>query len=201
MDCDLLIENVNTLDGSGSEPYQGSVRVRAGKIEAVGKSSCAAKAACDGRGHALAPGFIDVHTHDGLYLLRSPQVLPKLSQGITTVIVGNCGISAGPATVKHALPDPMNLLGQASEFLYPRFRDYVQAIALARPAVNVAALIGHTTLRNNHLDRLDRVANADEIFNMKRQLREALDNGALGLSTGLAYLSANSASTEEIIDL
>src|SRR5581483_4014224 len=72
---------------------------------------------------------------------------------------------------------------------------------LARPAVNVACLIGHTTLRNNHLDRLDRVANAHEIEQMKRELSEALDNGALGLSTGLAYLSAHSASTEEVIGL
>ncbi|HKR33055.1 MAG TPA: D-aminoacylase [Terriglobales bacterium] len=201
MECDLLIDNVSIFDGTGSEPCRGSVAVRGATIEAVGKKSCAAKMVIDGRGHALAPGFIDVHTHDDLYLLRSPRMLPKLSQGVTTVIVGNCGISAGPATVKHALPDPMNLLGQASEFRYPKFRDYVEAIELARPAVNVATLVGHTTLRNNHLDRLDRVASRDEIDKMKKELSEALANGALGLSTGLAYLSANSASTEEVIGL
>ncbi len=201
MECDLLIDNVSIFDGTGSEPYRGGVAVRGATIEAVGKNSCAAKMVIDGRGHALAPGFIDVHTHDDLYLLRSPQMLPKLSQGVTTVIVGNCGISAGPATIKQALADPMNLLGQASEFRYPKFRDYVKGIELARPAVNVAALVGHTTLRNNHLDRLDRVASRDEIDKMKKELSEALANGALGLSTGLAYLSANSASTEEVIGL
>ena len=201
MECDLLIDNVSILDGTGSEPCRGSVAVRGATIEAAGKNSCAAKMVIDGRGHALAPGFIDVHTHDDLYLLRSPQMLPKLSQGVTTVIVGNCGISGGPATVKHALPDPMNLLGESSEFRYPKFRDYVEAIELARPAVNVATLVGHTTLRNNHLDRLDRVASRDEIDKMKKELSEALANGALGLSIGLAYLSANSASTEEVIGL
>lgn len=201
MECDLLIDNVSIFDGTGSEPYRGGVAVRGATIEAVGKNSCAAKMVIDGRGHALAPGFIDVHTHDDLYLLRSPQMLPKLSQGVTTVIVGNCGISAGPATIKQALADPMNLLGQASEFRYSKFRDYVRGIELARPAVNVAALVGHTTLRNNHLDRLDRVASRDEIDKMKKELSEALANGALGLSTGLAYLSANSASTEEVIGL
>jgi len=201
MDCDLLIENAEIFDGSGSKPYRGSVAIRAGKIAAVGETSCIAKTVIDGRGHALAPGFIDVHTHDDLYLLRSPQMLPKLSQGVTTVVTGNCGISAGPATLNRGFPDPMNLLGQAREFRYPKFRDYVEALELARPAVNFAALLGHTTLRNNHLDRLDRVANAREIEEMKRELSEALKDGALGLSTGLAYLSANSASTEEVIGL
>ena len=201
MDCDLLIENVSIVDGTGSEPYRGSVAVCGHTIEAVGEISCTATTVIDGRGHALAPGFIDVHTHDDLYLLRSPQMLPKLSQGVTTVITGNCGISAAPATLDHAFPDPMNLLGQASEFRYQKFSDYVRALELAKPAVNVASLVGHTTLRNNHLDRLDRVANAREIEEMRRELSEALDNGALGLSTGLAYLSANSASTEEVIGL
>lgn len=201
MNCDLLIENVSIFDGSGSESYPGRVAVRGDKIEALGANSCTARMVVDGGGHALAPGFIDVHTHDNLYLVRSPQMLPKLSQGVTTVITGNCGISAGPATLNHGFPDPMNLLGQASEFRYPKFRDYVEAVELVGPAVNVAALVGHTTLRNNHLDRLDRVANAREIEQMKRALIEALDNGALGLSTGLAYLSANSASTEEVIGL
>src|SRR6185312_9562137 len=114
MDCDLLIENVSIVDGTGSEPYRGSVAVRGDRIEAVGAISCTAREVIDGRGHSLAPGFIDVHTHDDLYLLRSPQMLPKLSQGVTTVITGNCGISAAPVTLEKSFPDPMNLLGEAA---------------------------------------------------------------------------------------
>jgi N-acyl-D-aspartate/D-glutamate deacylase len=128
MDCDLLIDNVSIVDGTGSAPYRGSVAVSGDRIAAVGGSSSRAKKIIDGRGHALAPGFIDVHTHDDLYLLRSPQVLPKLSQGVTTVIIGNCGISAAPATLTRAFPDPMNLLGQASEFRYQEFGDYVKRL-------------------------------------------------------------------------
>lgn len=201
MDCDFLIENIDILDGTGVEAYRGSVAISGDRITMVGGNSFCAKTVIDGRGNALAPGFIDAHTHDDLYLIRSPQMLPKLSQGVTTVISGNCGISAAPATLRQSLPDPMNLLGKTSEFRYPKFRDYLKALELARPALNVAALIGHTTLRNNHLDRLDRAANAEEIKKMKVQLSEAIEEGALGLSTGLAYLSANSASTEEVIDL
>ncbi len=201
MDCDLLIKNVSIVDGSGIEPLPASVAIREDRILEISTTETSADQVFDGEGYVLAPGFIDVHTHDDLYLIRSPQMLPKLSQGVTTVIVGNCGISAAPVALKQSLPDPMNLLGQAGEFCYSRFSSYVDAIANAKPAVNVAALVGHTALRNNHLDRLDRAATRSEIELMKRQLTDALEAGALGLSTGLAYLSAYSASTEEVLDL
>jgi len=134
-------------------------------------------------------------------VIRTPEMLPKLSQGVTTVIVGNCGISAAPVQLAGDPPDPMNLLGDASAFCYPTFSSYVAAIDAAKPAVNVAALVGHTALRNNHMDRLNHSATATEIEAMRAQLREALDCGALGLSTGLAYLSANAAPTEEVLAL
>ena len=142
-----------------------------------------------------------MHTHDDISVIRTPQMLPKLSQGVTTVVVGNCGISAAPVTLRGEPPDPMNLLGDAGAFRYPTFKAYVDAVAAAQPAINVAALVGHTALRNNHMDRLDRTATNEEIASMRVQLQEALDHGAVGLSTGLAYLSANSASTEEVMGL
>ena len=200
--CDTLIRNVEILDGCGNEPQPGAVAVTDGRIQAVGDlNGYSAAETLDGCGHVLAPGFIDVHTHDDLYLIRAPEMLPKLSQGITTVVVGNCGISAAPVHMSHGFPDPMNLLGEENAFRYPTFADYASAIAAAKPAVNVAALVGHTALRNNHMDRLDRAATASEIAAMREQLREALDHGAIGLSTGLAYLSAHSASADEVQSL
>ncbi len=200
--CETLIHNVQILDGSGREPQRGSVAIEGGRIVAVGDvHEHSARDTVDGVGKMLAPGFIDAHTHDDLYLIHSPEMLPKLSQGVTTVIVGNCGISASPVRLTGDLPDPMNLLGSAHAFRYPTFADYVAALGAAKPAVNVAALVGHTALRNNHMDRLDRAATPNEIAAMRAQLREALDAGALGLSTGLAYLSAYSASREEVLGL
>jgi N-acyl-D-aspartate/D-glutamate deacylase len=149
----------------------------------------------------LAPGFIDTHTHDDLELIRNPQMLAKISQGVTTVIVGNCGISAAPVSLANGLPDPMNLLGEIKDFIYPKFGAYVDAISLAEPSVNVGALVGHTALRNNHLDRLDRSATAEEVAAMREQLSESLRMGALGLSSGLAYGSANAAPTAEVSEL
>jgi N-acyl-D-amino-acid deacylase len=200
--CDILIGNVQILDGNGGEPQRGSVAVDGDRIRAVGRlDGYSAQNRIEGEGKVLAPGFIDVHTHDDLYLLHNPEMLPKLSQGVTTVIVGNCGISAAPVQLTGGLPDPMNLLGDATAFRYSTFAAYVEAVNAAQPAVNVAALVGHTALRNNHMDRLDRSASAAEIRSMRSQLCESLDHGALGLSTGLAYLSANSASTDEVIAL
>src|SRR5277367_185849 len=200
--CDTLIRNARVIDGSGGDSQTVDVAIDGDRVCAVGQHlGYAASQVVDGNGHVLAPGFVDVHTHDDTNVIRTPEMLPKLSQGVTTVIVGNCGISAAPVRLVGDPPDPMNLLGDASVFQYPIFAAYVAAIDAARPAVNVAALVGHTALRNNHMDRLDRAAYPSEIEAMRAQLVEALDCGALGLSTGLAYLSANAATTEEVIAL
>lgn len=198
--CETLIRNANVLDGSGGPPARADVALRGDRIAAVGPAlPFEAKHVIEADGRALAPGFIDVHTHDDLAVIRRPAMLPKLSQGVTTVIVGNCGISAAPARLRGDLPDPMNLLGVADDFRYPTFAAYVDAVRRASPTVNVAALVGHTALRNNHMDRLDRSATEAEIDAMRAQLREALEGGALGLSSGLAYGSARAATTEEVL--
>lgn len=200
--CDTLIRGASVLDGSGNAAELADVAICDGRIVAVGAShEGSPSTVIDGEGMVLAPGFIDVHTHDDISVVRNPTTLPKLSQGVTTVIVGNCGISAAPVKLCGDLPDPMNLLGAAADFCYPTFASYVAAISEAQPAVNVSALVGHTALRNNHMDRLDRAATCAEIERMRVQLCEALAGGALGLSSGLAYLSANAATTEEVVAL
>ncbi len=200
--ADTLIVGAQLYDGSGEPPLERDVAVRDGKIAAIGNlSNWLAEEVIEANGRALAPGFIDVHTHDDTHVIRSPQMLPKISQGVTTVIVGNCGISASPVTLRGEPPDPMNLLGARDAFQYPGFAAYVDAVNSARPAVNVGALVGHTALRNNHMDDLTRSATPAEIAAMREQLTDALAHGALGLSTGLAYASAFAASTEEVAAL
>ncbi|BBN52671.1 N-acyl-D-amino-acid deacylase [Pseudomonas chlororaphis subsp. aurantiaca] len=199
---DTLIRNALVIDGSDRPAYPADVALLDGRIARIGDLQGArATEEIDAAGQVLAPGFIDVHTHDDTVVIRQPQMLPKLSQGVTTVIVGNCGISASPVSLRADPPDPMNLLGSQAAFVYPRFRDYRDAVDAAQPAVNVAALIGHTALRSNHLDDLYRTATANEIAAMREQLRASLEDGALGLSTGLAYASAFSAETDEVLQL
>jgi len=202
LECDTLIRSAKVFDGSGGPPAFLDIAIRGGRICAIGSSlPHAASRLIEADGLALAPGFIDVHTHDDTVVIRRPEMLPKLSQGVTTVITGNCGISAAPVHLRGELPEPMNLLGRANDFRYPTFAAYVEATRQAKPAVNVAALVGHTALRSNHMDRLDRTATDAEINAMRAQLREALNGGALGLSSGLAYATAAAASTEEVLAL
>jgi N-acyl-D-amino-acid deacylase len=202
MQYQTLIRNALVIDGRNRPAYPADVALRDGRIECIGALDGArAEAEIDAAGRVLAPGFIDVHTHDDSVVIRRPQMLPKLSQGVTTVIVGNCGISVSPVSLRGDPPDPMNLLGKQADFIYPRFSDYRRAVEAACPAVNVAALIGHTALRNNHMDSLQRSATPVEIAAMRAQLRDSLQAGALGLSTGLAYASAFNASTDEVQQL
>jgi N-acyl-D-amino-acid deacylase len=201
-DCGILIRNARILDGSGSDAYLSDVAIAGERIADIGKGLAGSGAhVVYADGLTLAPGFIDTHTHDDTSVIETPEMLPKISQGVTTVIAGNCGISAAPVRLRGEPPDPMNLLGQAWLFRYPRFRDYVEAIGAVGPAVNVAAFAGHTALRSNHMDRLDRAATDEETAAMRADLAEALDCGALGLSSGLAYANANAAPTAEVVAL
>jgi len=199
---DLIIRDALVIDGSDKPGFRADVAIREGRIQRIGSlDGVSAIEEINAAGRVLAPGFIDVHTHDDTVVIRKPHMLPKISQGVTTVIVGNCGISASPVSLAGDPPDPMNLLGTSAAFVYPRFSDYRNAVDKARPAVNVAALIGHTALRSNHMDDLQRSATPDEITAMRAQLRDSLESGALGLSTGLAYASAFSAKTSEVKQL
>jgi N-acyl-D-amino-acid deacylase len=199
---EVLIRNAQVIDGSNSPGYLADVAICQGRIERIGDlANATAAQEVDAAGRVLAPGFVDVHTHDDTVVVRQPEMLPKLSQGVTTVIVGNCGISASPVSLQGDPPDPMNLLGPASAFVYPTFADYKSAVEKAKPGVNVAALVGHTALRSNHLSDLYRTATAEEITAMRAQLQESLEQGALGLSTGLAYATAYEASTDEVMEL
>src|SRR5690554_3639668 len=126
---DLLIRNANVLDGSGAAHFRADVAIQGERICAIGTMPYAtATTIIDAEERYLAPGFIDVHTHDDTNVIRAPEMLPKLTQGVTTVVVGNCGISASPVTLTSEVPDPMNLLGNVEDFRYPSFAAYANAV-------------------------------------------------------------------------
>jgi len=197
--CDVLFRNAIVIDGTGAGRRAAGVAIRGERIAALGAlEGWHAESAIDLGGKVLAPGFIDVHTHDDRLLLADPAMTPKVSQGVTTVIGGNCGVSLAPL-VADRVPPPLDLLDAGGSYRYARFADYLEELGGQRAAVNSALLVGHTTLRVATMDRLDRAANAAEIRRMQQIAAESLDAGAIGLSTGLFYAPANAAPTEEVI--
>ena len=194
----LLLHGGTVIDGTGAPRCRADVRVEDDRIAEVGRDLEPRGATrIDVSGRVIAPGFIDVHTHDDQYVLSSPDALPKLSQGVTTVVVGNCGISLAPLVHPDA-PPPLNLLGGPGKHVFPTMRAYVAAVDAARPAVNVAALFGHSTLRVETMKDPYREATPSERSAMVALAREAMDAGAIGLSTGLYYPTNAAADVAEV---
>ena len=203
-----LFEAGLVVDGSGGPSWPGDVLIAGDRIVQVGADlrerlpegvAIDDVQVVDCRGQVIAPGFIDAHTHDDAIVLHDPQYLPKLSQGITTVVTGNCGISLAPYRTAQAQP-PLTLLGPGS-FRYPTMAAYRDAVNAAHPALNVAALVGHTTLRFATMSDLGRAANADERARMAALLDMSLTEGAHGLSSGLFYEEAYPAPADEVTEL
>jgi N-acyl-D-amino-acid deacylase len=199
--ADTLIRGAQLYDGQGSAPVPGDLAIEGGRIAALGDlAGWSAREEVRAGGLGLAPGFIDVHTHDDRAVLDG-DMAPKISQGVTTVVVGNCGVSLAPLTLPGAPPPPLDLLGGRDDYRFARFADYVAALTARGGATNTAALVGHSTLRAGTMDRLDRPASAAEIAAMKSRLAEGLEAGAIGLSTGLDYAPARAAPTAEVQEL
>jgi len=198
---DLLFRDALILDGTGAPRRRGDLAVSGARIAALGDlggASAAREIACAGR--ALAPGFIDAHTHDDRAVLCGASCLAcKLSQGVTTVVTGNCGISLAPERLK-APPAPLDLLGDAAWWVFDSFAAYAEALERTPPPLNVVPLIGHMSLRVAALaGDTGRAANEREAARMRDRLAEALRAGAWGLSTGLYYPPSAAAPTAEVI--
>jgi len=199
---DLIVRDALLIDGTGAPAVRGDLAVKDDRIAATGDLSRrkAGREIAAG-GLALAPGFIDTHTHDDRALLSDPLMRCKISQGVTTVITGNCGISLAPLTLDRYPPPPLDIIAREPAQLHATFSDYLAALDRDPPALNAACQVGHTTLRIGAMERLDRPATAAEIDAMRGALEAALADGAIGMSTGLYYPPAKAAPTEEVIAL
>ena len=201
----LLVRTGTLIDGTRAPRFPADVAVQDGRIAAIGRlDGVRAAQVIDAAGKIVAPGFIDAHTHDDRLMLCAPDMAPKVSQGVTTVVAGNCGISLAPAPngMPAPVPVPLDLLDdEGGGFRFRTFREYVAALRAAPSAVNCALLVGHSLLRVQTMDNLERPANAREIARMRALVDEALRAGAIGASTGLYYEPACAAPAEEVIEV
>ncbi len=197
--ADFVVRDALIADGLGGPLTGGDVAIGAGRILSAGPEPVQAGAATielDAGGKLVcAPGFIDVHTHDDAALIRYPGVEFKISQGCTSLVIGNCGFSGFPAT---GTDDIESIAGAT----WPDLDGYRQAVTARGFAANAMPLIGHNTIRAVTIGPADpRPAGPADLAAMRGHVRAAMEQGACGLSTGLIYTPGKWAPAQEIIEL
>src|SRR4051812_47772449 len=183
---DILIRGGTLFDGGGSPGVPGDIFIADGRIAAIGPNlTASARKTIDAVSLVVAPGFIDIKTHSDFTLPINPKAESKVRQGVTTEIIGHCGFSVAPC-----LPGKVQLLkdylSPSAPWLPFRERTFLEYLdSFPATAVNVGMLVGHNTLRLMAMGMDDRTPSASEMKHMTTMLEEALDAGALGMSSGL----------------
>lgn len=199
-----LFSGGTLFDGSGSTPVAGNVLVENGRIAAVGSGLSAPSGAevVDCRGLAVAPGFVDLHSHSDLQVL-DPNRREKVLQGVTTEVVGNCGFSPYPGgeRAEEVREFADGILHGSGEWRYPAAADYFAALARKSGPVTVESLVGHGSLRVSVCGAKQGPLESSELDAVDGMLKDALSAGAAGFSTGLMYAPGSSAPFDELVQL
>ncbi|MEN3975276.1 amidohydrolase family protein [Emcibacter sp. SYSU 3D8] len=201
--ADIVIRNGLIVDGSGGKPFAGDVAIADGRILAVGSFAGEAKQTIDAAGKVIAPGFIDIHTHYDPQLCWDRLATPSLEHGCTTVVIGNCSLSVAPIRDKAAAQKLVSMfrviedIGDATfeagvPWSWESFPDYLDHICQGL-GINVGALVGHSVLRLYVMGDAaqERAATDAEIAEMVRLLKQAMEAGAIGLSTSYVDVDEN----------
>ncbi len=202
----LVIINGRILDGCGNPWYWGDLAIEQGKIvEIASRGTLHGKQTIDAVGRFIAPGFIDIHTHSDLSILVNRRAESVVRQGVTTELIGNCGMSPAPVTDDHIL-ELKRYWGPISDqpevgWQWRTFGQYLQSLVEGGLAINIAALSGHGALRMAVMGLEQRDPTVIELKDMQQLLDEAMLAGAFGMSTGLVYPPGYFADTPEIITL
>ncbi len=204
---DLLIKNGKIVNGTGNPWFKADIGIKNGKIEKIGRlDSADAEKILDAEGLIVSPGFIDMHNHSDISVFFNPKLESTIRQGITTLVIGNCGSSLAPVNpatkdlfMKHIeafLPSDAEL-----EVTWNTFEEYLNKLEEIEMAANIAPLVGHGTVRIAVMGFDDREPTAEELDEMKKLVAEAMEAGAFGMSTGLIYPPGVYSKTEELVEL
>src|SRR3954470_24565934 len=198
---DLILTHGHIVDGTGSPWYSGDVGIRDGRIAAIGNLAGAkAKRRIDVQGKVVAPGFIDMLGQSEVTILVEPRLPSKIYQGITTEITGEGG-SIAPLSDKIVQEDRLGYEHMGITADWRSLDDYFRRLARQGMGINLATFVGATQVRRMVLGQENRAPSPAELDRMKSLVREAMEQGAVGLSTSLQYAPAPYASTEELIAL
>ena len=199
---DLLIKNGFIVDGSGQPGYFGDLGLAGGRITAIGNLGQAeAGQVIDASGLVVAPGFFDLHTHSDLTLLVDPRAESQIRQGVTTEVIGQCGLSLAPCNEETRKTRLMSL-GLPDIGTWESYADLLAVMDGAGPATNVVGMVGHGALRNLVMGPdAPRPATDEDISSMERLLEQSLEEGGFGLTTGLEYHPGQEARYDELAAL
>lgn len=198
---DILIKNGKIYDGTGAPWFYGDVAVKDGKICAIGSlSDKEAARVIDATGLAVSPGFIDVHSHSDMSFLVNPLADSKVKQGVTLEVAGNCGSSVAPLTDKTKKMSKA-LLEEDMPPTWTTMGEYFAALENRGMCINFACLVGHGTVRAGVMGFDQRPPTEQELEQMKQLVSQAMDDGAIGMSTGLIYPPSSYAQADEITEL
>ncbi len=199
---DIIIKNANIIDGSGREGFAADIGISEGRIAKIGRIEKTDGQIIDAKGLIASPGFVDCHSHSDYYLIINPLAESKIRQGVTTEIGGNCGYSAAPLSGE-ALEERKNAYKKAYnlEHGWQDAKGYFSRLERQGTSVNFALLAGHNTIRASVIGGSSRDATDNEMARMKEMINQAMKEGAIGISTGLAYGPACFAKRDELIEL
>ena len=202
---DILIKNANIIDGTGNPMYTGDIGVKEDRIREIGDlGNETGKMTIDARGLNVSPGFVDVNNHSDAYLriFQNPDLESLVYQGITTIIGGNCGSSLAPLANQNVIRSVQKYADvRTLNVSWLKTGEFLDVVEKQNLSVNFATLVGHGTLRRGIIGDEVRGLTASEMKSMKKMLKDALKEGALGLSSGLVYTHAKIASEGEMIEM
>ena len=202
---DLVVKNGIVVDGTGNPWFKADVGIKDGRISDIGElSSSESKRVLDAKGLVVAPGFIDMHAHSDFSLLVNPLAESKVRQGVTTEVIGNCGSSAAPLNdfLKEEIKETSPVLEEAKLKLdWYSMDEYLKRLERNGIALNVAPLVGNGNIRALVMGYDSRRSSRSELEKMKEVLAETMEEGAVGLSSGLIYPPSCYADTKELIEL